>query len=147
MKKGRIAVIGVTMAMAIVGLIVVLGASSDDGAPFLPGVTVTDEHPDGCVDCHKNAGEGHDYRLNVSLRSVEGHPDITNLVKTLPDDCAMCHRASTPAGPLNLITHKDHYRDPSENHFITGYQGACLNCHSVDAATGEMTMKSGAKNW
>ena len=147
MKRIRVAVVGLAALIAVVGLVVVLTASSQDTAPFLPGVTVTDEHPSGCIDCHRDAGDGGDYRLNVSLEKIDEHPDITYIVKTVPADCTMCHQQGTDAGPLSLITHKDHYRNPAENHFVTGYQGACLNCHTLDTATGEMGIKSGPKNW
>ena len=55
-----LAVAGVT------GAVLVLMAA-DNAKPYLPGITVTDDHPNGCVDCHKNQGEGKDKRLNVSL--------------------------------------------------------------------------------
>lgn len=147
MKNSRIVVLCLSLGIALTGLVVVLTASSQDAGPFLPGVTVTDEHPNGCVDCHLNAGEDRDYRLNVSLKEIEGHPDITHIVKNLPADCGMCHRDGTDAGSISLITHKDHYKNPEENHFVSGYQGACLNCHTLDTATGEMGIKSAAKNW
>ena len=73
------------------GAVLVLMAA-DNAKPYLPGITVTDDHPNGCVDCHKNQGEGKDYRLNVSLAQVEGHPKIDAIVKKLPQDCMMCHK-------------------------------------------------------
>jgi hypothetical protein len=115
-------------------------------SPFLPGVTVADDHPKGCVDCHKNEGGGRDYRLNTSL-AADGHVDITAIVKNVPQDCGMCHREGVAAGPLTQQTHKSHYQNPAENVFVNNYQGACLNCHKLDVATGAMSIKSGPKNW
>ena len=83
----------------------------------LAGITIEDTHPNGCVDCH---------------------------AKT---DCVICHKPKMPAGDLNNITHSSHYDNPDENHFIEYYNGDCLSCHSLNTATGVMTMKTGAKNW
>jgi len=116
--------------------------------PFLPGLIQEDDHPNGCTDCHRLAGEGRDYRLNVSLKEMEDHPDITMIVNTLPQDCAMCHQKGSDAGELSMVLHKAHYHDPKvENHFIEYYQGECLNCHFLDLKTGDMKIKGGAKNW
>lgn len=120
--------------------------ASDGNKPFLPGVTVTDEHPNGCVDCHKVSGDN-DYRLNVELANIEGHPKIDAIVKNAPQDCLMCHKEGAKAGPLSNIVHRDHYRNPNDNHFVSFYQGACLNCHSVSPGSGKMTVKNGPKNW
>ena len=142
--RGFLLVLLVAAGVAAATLFLV---AADNNKPFLPGVTVKDEHPNGCVDCHKVAGEGRDYRLNVELAKLSGHPKIDGIVKKLPDDCLMCHKQGAKAGPMGLITHKDHYRNPGENSFIKFYQGACLSCHSLDPATGRMAMKSGPKNW
>ncbi len=131
----------------ILGGTLIITAADETGTAYLPGVTVKDEHPNGCIDCHSLAGEGKDYRLNVSLTQVEKHPDITKIVKQLPGDCLMCHNEGSKSGSLNNIAHKYHYRNPGENHFVSSYQGACLNCHTLDSDSGEMKVKSGAKNW
>ena len=112
----------------------------------LSGITTTDEHPNGCVDCHTQSGDN-DYRLSTELKNLSGHPDVTKIVKTVPKDCAMCHKPNSSAGPLNLQVHKIHFQNPGENHFIEYYQGECLACHSLDLSTGEMSVKSGPKNW
>ncbi len=113
---------------------------------FLPGITSSDDHPNGCIDCHKST-DGGDYRLNVELEDMGGHPDVTNIVKTLPDDCMFCHKEGVKAGELNVITHQGHYHNPGDNHFVSGYQGACLHCHALNTRTWEMSIKSGSKNW
>ena len=114
--------------------------------PQLSGITAEDEHPNGCIDCHRDAGEGRDYRLNVSLEELD-HPNVSAMIKTLPDDCGICHKSGTPLGGLNAQTHRLHYQNPSENHFVTGYQGECLACHTLNSATGSVGTKSGPKNW
>ena len=134
------------LLVAAVLTMTVFFVAADNNKPFLPGVTVTDEHPNGCVDCHKVSGSN-DYRLNVSLAEIEGHPKIDAIVKNLPQDCMMCHKAGTTAGPLSDIAHRNHYSNPANNAFITTYKGACLNCHSINPGSGKMALKSGPKNW
>ncbi len=112
----------------------------------LPGVNTSDQHGKGCVDCHILSGNN-DYRLNVSLKGVDGHPPIDTMVKTVPNDCKTCHKAGAYAGALAIVIHKSHYANPAENSFIANYQGQCLECHSLNPETGVMAVKSGAKNW
>jgi len=129
-------------------LLLLLGVFTTAAAQELKlyGITATDEHPNGCVDCHAKTGGG-DYRLNVELDALGGHPPITAIVKTVPGDCLMCHKDGSNAGPLDLITHKFHYQTPRDNHFISGYEGSCLQCHSLNTSNWQMTVKSGPKNW
>jgi hypothetical protein len=122
-----------------------LTAADNAKPPYLPGIMLADDHPNGCVDCHKNQGEGKDYRLNVSLAQLGKHPKIDAIVKKVPDTCFMCHKAGAKA--LNLVLHKAHYGKGADSAFVKFYQGACLNCHKLDLASGKMTIKSGPKNW
>jgi hypothetical protein len=132
---------------AMVAIVVALSAAAAGTTPFLPGITVKDENPNGCVDCHRNAGAGKDSRLNVSLpANVKGHPDIAKVMKSLPADCAMCHAAGRTAAPLQQVIHQAHYRDPAKNAFVTANQGACLHCHTL-STEGVAGVKAAAKNW
>ena len=115
-------------------------------AQDLPGVTVSDDFPNGCVDCHSGESGGED-TLNELMSDLEGHPNVEKIMKQLPTDCYMCHKENMPAGPINYATHLSHYGDPDESDFINEYDGACLNCHSIDLDTGEIIVKSGPKNW
>lgn len=131
----------------LTAVVLVLTAASAADTPFLPGITVKDENPNGCVDCHKNAGAGKDYRLSVSLpANVKGHPDISKSVKAVPTDCTLCHAAGRNARPLQKAVHEVHYEKPAENAFVTVYKGACLNCH-VLSADGTVSVKAAARNW
>ena len=146
MKRVNKVVLSLLLTAAVAaGTLVLMGQAKPK--PFLPGITVTDEHPNGCVDCHKNQGAGKDYRLNASLAKIEGHPKVDAIVKQLPDSCLICHKVGGKVSPLNLMLHKAHYAKGAENPFVQVYQGACLNCHKLDAASGLMTVKSAAKNW
>ena len=133
-------------ALLLLLLGTVFTVSAEDSVIKLSGITTTDEHPNGCVDCHKVSGND-DFRLNVSLKEVAGHPPIDAMVKTLPNDCMTCHKAGAYAGALSTITHKSHYANPGENNFIAYYQGQCLECHSLNLTSGAMSVKSGPKNW
>ena len=117
-----------------------------DGDVALSGITVEDAHPNGCIDCHKESN-GNDYRLSTSLKELGNHPDVTRIVRNVPEDCAMCHKANVPAGSLSEVVHVAHYANPDENHFIGYYAGECLACHALNTETGAMSNKSGPKNW
>jgi hypothetical protein len=132
--------------LAAAGLVIAVPALTA-APPYLPGITVTDDHPNGCIDCHNNQGEGKDYRLNVSLAKLGKHPKIDAIVKKIPDSCLMCHKEGGKVSALNLMLHKAHYEKGADNAFVKFYQGACLNCHKLDAASGKMSVKSGPKNW
>ncbi len=96
----------------------------------LPGINAEDKHPNGCVDCHVDAGGGNDYRINVELKKVTDHPDVGAMMNTLPKDCYMCHKQGGAANPINTITHKQHYANPGKNVFIAEYNGSCLEVRS-----------------
>ena len=113
----------------------------------LPGINTEDKYANGCVDCHVDAGGGNDTRMNVVLKGFPDHPDVGVIMNTLPDDCYMCHKEGGAESPITRITHQQHFESPGDNDFITKYEGSCLACHSVDINTGEVTVKSGPKNW
>jgi hypothetical protein len=146
MKQGR-TILCLVAGLAIFGGTVGLSAQSAGDAAFLPGITVKDAYPNGCVDCHIDQGGGKDYRISAELAKISGHPKVDKIVKTVPKDCLMCHKAGGKAPSLDTVMHKVHYAKPSENAFVTAYKGACLNCHALDLSTGEMSVKSGPKNW
>ena len=124
------------------------GTPTEEEKPiaFLPGITIEDDHPNGCIDCHLKVSDERDYRLNVTLAEIEEHPKIDQIVEKIPDDCMTCHKEGTD-NAIEYIVHYEHYKDPEENHFISSYQGSCLNCHSMDIEEGEVKIKSGEKNW
>jgi hypothetical protein len=88
------------LLVAAVAVTTVFLVAADNNKPFLPGITVPDEHPNGCVDCHKVSG-GNDHRLNVELADVDGHPKIDAIVKNVPQDCLMCQGACLNCHALN----------------------------------------------
>ena len=118
-----------------------------DDIPSLPGITVNDEYPKGCVDCHTKVGANNEDLLNVEVKKVAKHPPIDKIVKIVPDDCMKCHKAGSKAGALSGVAHKVHFSKGKDSVFVTHYGGLCLNCHSIDLGTGVISVKSGPANW
>jgi len=120
-----------------------------ESLPYLPGILQPDDHPHGCVDCHILAPDGTDTRLYKMLEGIKGHPVVTDAFKKaiIPDDCLLCHKVGSKLGSLTEIIHKVHFEGKENSRFITVYQGACLNCHSLDLSTGKMSIKHGQANW
>jgi hypothetical protein len=145
MRLARVAGTGVLAAAGLVGIVLALTAQVPPGK--LPGLVSADPFPKGCVDCHKLQADGKDYRLNVGLKQVAKHPDITSIVKNVPTDCTMCHKAGATAGLISSAVHKAHYEAKGDGAFVKAYGGECLNCHTVNPTTFEVKVKSAPKNW
>lgn len=135
--------------------------------PPIPGLTAPDTMPNGCVDCHKTFPDRNkDERLTTELekwsRGVHGHllelaqaavpegvtlkgkhPDVKALIKVIPDDCLMCHRAGGKNVPaFETLIHGIHLAG-RENHFVTRAGGHCTHCHKLDKKTGKLSLGSG----
>jgi hypothetical protein len=113
----------------------------------LSGITVKDEYPNGCVDCHVKVNDNEDNRISTAVAKMENHPPIDKVVKVVPEGCIMCHKEDSKAGAFHSITHKTHYKNPSENDFISKHNGDCLNCHTLDMTNFKMGFKNGPANW
>jgi len=122
-------------------------ALAAQNAASLPGILGDDPYPAGCVSCHKNDTGAAALKLNLMLARIQGHPKVDAIVKTAPKDCGMCHKEGAKAGTLDSVVHKAHFAKKSDSLFIKQFQGACLNCHHMDLASGLVSIKSGAKNW
>ena len=134
----------------------------------IPGITTPDKTPHACVDCHINHPEMKmDFRLTKTLAQWQAgvtpeilgkakaatlagaaltgkHPDVQALVKTIPDDCLMCHsRDSKQAPPFSRLLHAIHLVGGKDNHFLSMLNGTCTNCHKLDEKTGAWRVGSG----
>lgn len=143
-------------------------AESELKVSDIPSITTPDRTPHACVDCHKTYPEMEiDGRLTTALagwkkdtdprilekaraaapagRTLAGrHPDISALVKIVPDDCLMCHsRDSWAAPPFTKLLHAIHLVGGTENHFLTLANGTCTSCHKLDEKTGTWLLGSG----
>lgn len=147
---GLTVVIGVTLTLTLTGTWVALGQEEEVKLPDIPGITVKDPKPNGCVDCHRKVSEERDYRLTRyigELAKKGEHPDVVAAINTIPTDCMMCHSKSAAKDigtePFAALLHKIHLVGGKENHFITKYQGKCTYCHALNKETGEWRIKSG----
>lgn len=133
------------LTINIIGIPAVL--SQEHELPELPGITVEDEKPNGCVDCHKPRPDiGMDFRLSLALPNEGNHPDVGDMVANgeIPTVCKTCHMDKL-ANRVHLVhlTGDRHDGNVTQNHFITSYHGQCLYCHDLDLDTGKMTIKTG----
>jgi hypothetical protein len=126
----------VVALVALFGLVAVGSLSAAAPAAYLPGITDTDPAPLGCVSCHTG-----DYAISKELAKVKGHPDVSKVVKSVPDGCAMCHKEGAKAGTLAEMVHTAHFGKGKDSVFVKNYAGSCLNCHSFKA--GVMGFKKG----
>ncbi len=137
----------------------------------IPGLTVEDRFPRGCVDCHINLPElGQDERLSSIMAhwveqvppellekaanvadsgaSLKGrHPLPTGMFRSVPETCLDCHEKGPGAVvPLVPLIHRIHLSDREENHFMTIFQGHCTHCHKFDPGTGVVSVPSAPEN-
>ena len=135
-----------TLAAAIfAGAFFFQGQAYADSA-VLPGINAKDDYPQGCVNCHTGAGGGQPL-VNVLVKAIKNHADISMITKSVPDGCVICHKKGGPSAPITQVTHKQHYENPGQSKFIANFGGACLSCHSLDVKSGIMSIKKGKKNW
>lgn len=128
---------GLVLAMQVGPAGIAVGAD----APYLPGITSNDPNPEGCVSCHKGEMSLKNKLAGLQHRSIEGKVTI------IPDDCKSCHNKDEGLESMAMIAHSMHYASGSSSDFVAKHQGSCLNCHQLATGTGEVTVKSGKKNW
>lgn len=134
----------------------------------IPGLTIEDKFPNGCVDCHINMRDiKQDERIstlmskwneNVEIKllkkaqavapagvTLKGiHPPASESLKNIPAACITCHsKTSRTAPPLAALLHTIHLTGGDDNHFLTIFQGECTHCHKMNATTGVWTTPSG----
>lgn len=100
-----------------------------------------DMYPNGCVSCHTDGST-----VGAMLEAI-GHKNVDKMVETIPTDCMDCHSEDGGFGELYEFIHPAHYSDPANNAFVVDHEGKCTHCHSMDVDTGEVSLKSGPKNW
>lgn len=140
----------VAFLLALVGPSASLFAAETSPLPaYLPGLVQSDPVPHGCVDCHVLQSDGTDRRLSKMIELFKNHPDLTKAFKgtVIPDACLLCHKTGSKLGSLGPNLHMMHYGKKSASDFVKNYAGSCLNCHTLDVATGKMGFKTGIANW
>jgi hypothetical protein len=149
----------------VVALILAVGTglavyTQEESVPAIPDITVDDPHPNGCVDCHRRAGDDRDYRLSTAIAEwaeegvseallersqaawpdvfLEGqHPAVAEFVadQPLPQSCFNCHKDDSGI-PLDPLVHTLHFAGGGQNRFVAGDNGRCLHCHTMNADVG-----------
>ena len=147
MKTGKKAVSIIVMFAAVLTFTMAGSMLVAEDIAALPGVTVDDDYPNGCVDCHGKSNDGGQVLINAALKNVKKHPPVDKMVKKVPDDCLKCHKEGAKSGAMREFTHKTHFSKGKDSLFVSNYNGECLNCHSIDLGTGAISVKSGPSNW
>lgn len=149
LKKFLIVGLIVSTGITVTGIPIVFG-QEETALPEIPGITVEDSKPNGCVDCHRKVSEERDYRLTRHIEELAKkgeHPNVVASISTIPTDCLVCHSKSAAKNlgtdPFTTLLHKIHLVGGKENHFITEYQGKCTYCHALNKETGKWRIKSG----
>ncbi|HUX39236.1 MAG TPA: hypothetical protein VMV44_15155 [Rectinemataceae bacterium] len=143
MKNARsVMVVAIALVLAVASPLAIFAADTPPAA-YLPGILQADGTPNGCVSCHQG-----NYSIPNELKKVEGHPDVSKMVKVVPEGCAVCHKEGAKIPSLAKVVHMKHFGpDATKNVFVQHYAGSCLNCHKLDVSTGAMSIKSGKANW
>lgn len=141
-----------------------VASGPEDPAPpaaEIPGLTVPDRFPKGCVDCHIDMPQiNQDERLSSIMAPwvervppeilektinaagsdapIKGrHPLTTDMFRSVPGSCLACHEKGPGAVvPLAPLIHLIHLSAREDNHFLTIFQGHCTHCHKFDPVTG-----------
>ena len=111
--------------VVLVGLILVVMWRSGQTIGAAPAVQ-------GCPACHGAAGR--EPALDAIAKKVKNHP--VSAAKTVTQ-CALCHTKGPSPAPFRMLLHKVHL---NSSKFATAYKGTCTSCHSVDKATGTVTV-------
>jgi hypothetical protein len=142
-------------------------------APQIPGITASDTHPNGCVDCHKPRLDiQRDYRLSTAIdewtkgkietdfvniakavwpkAKITGkHPEVKDILSgaKIPQTCQGCH-ANDSDQPLAPAIHLIHLSllpefTGTNTPFVSFYGGFCTNCHTLGERDGVIRIKSG----
>jgi len=136
----------------------------------IPGITIEDQFPGGCVDCHINYVDMNmDTRLStfmsrwrqqvdpVVLQAAQSvaspevtltgkHPEIDAGLDDIPAVCLDCHQSGPGSRvPLPPLLHKLHLGDGADGVFLRIFQGECTHCHKLDQNTGQWRIPSGAE--
>jgi cytochrome c553 len=132
-------------------------------------VRAADAFPNGCVSCHvMDKANGTDHRLSTAMAAWIGgkveprllaksrasapagvtlkgkHPAAEDALEDIPGACLDCHDSgSKKAPPFSRLLHLVHLAGDGGNVYVTEFKSDCVNCHKLDATTGQWSMPSG----
>ncbi|OFX13475.1 MAG: hypothetical protein A2V59_04795 [Armatimonadetes bacterium RBG_19FT_COMBO_69_19] len=116
------AVAWIVAGLVVLGFMVVLiGTERTTAGPAVQG----------CPACHGVAGK--QPALDAAAKAIKGHP--ASAAKTV-QQCALCHTKGPTPAPFRTGMHKIHLNSAK----FTAAKGTCTSCHSVDKATGTVTV-------
>ncbi|MEA4882263.1 MAG: hypothetical protein VB144_01160 [Clostridia bacterium] len=129
-------------SLALIGVVAILAVAAASIAVFaaepMPGLgSAADVNPNGCVDCHKKTADGKDYSLPAEIKNLKKHPKASDSMLSTLKGCYTCHAKRADLGGLMHAAHLT----GKDNSFIKAYDGSCTHCHSVNAATGAISIK------
>jgi cytochrome c553 len=162
-------IVVLSLILAVGSMFAVLSQGKEAETPDIPGITVEDTMPNGCVDCHRRDGSESsplkllikEWTKEVSSELLEKaqaaapagvelkgkHADTVAMTNTVPKDCLVCHSEEMSkalgAPELARLMHLIHLVGGEENEFISEYEGQCVHCHTLNKETGELTIKNG----
>jgi len=119
------------VAVGLGVLVVMVGMAIWSAGP--PGVAAVSAQSQGCANCHGAAGK--QPALDAAAKKIKNHP--ASAAKAV-QQCALCHTKGPTPAPLRTAMHKIHLN--SATFASAAYKGTCLSCHSVDKATGTITV-------
>lgn len=135
----------------------------------VPGITVADAFPRGCVDCHiRYPDQGLDVRFSTLLArwtvevepvlveraraasppgaALQGrHPEVSEEgLANIPRSCISCHTRRADSAPdMSRLMHLVHLQGGAENPFLTVFGGECTHCHKLDVRLGVWSVPTG----
>jgi len=119
------------VALGLGVLVVMVGMAIWSAGP--PGVATVSAQPSGCPSCHGAAGK--QPALDAVTKKIKNHP--ATAAKAV-QQCALCHTKGPTPTPFRTALHKIHLS--STTFASAAYKGSCTSCHSVDKATGTITV-------
>jgi uncharacterized membrane protein len=123
-----------TMKVVAVGLgVLVLMVGMAIWSAGQPGVATVSAQTSGCPSCHGAAGK--QPTIDAEAKTIKGHP--ATAAKTV-QQCVLCHTKGPTPTPFRMALHKIHLN--SKTFASAAYKGTCTSCHSVDKATGTITV-------
>lgn len=151
------------LALAIVASTPAFAADGKD-VRKIPGITVKDQFPGACVDCHVKQSDGTDLRLGEMMKkwiagadaktvaamqpfvpkgkALKGKHSPVAALKDVPSVCIKCHSTKI-APPFAPLMHGIHLAPGEKSRFVTMFQGECTHCHKLNKVTGVWSVASG----
>ncbi len=167
-KRAIHLIVVVSLILAVGSMFAAFSQGKEAEIPRIPGITVEDTRPNGCVDCHREDGSEKpalktlikEWTEEVPSELLEKaqaaapagvelkgkHADIVAMIANIPMDCLTCHSEKMSkainAPELARLMHLIHFAGGEENEFITEYEGQCVQCHTLNKETGELTIQN-----